>query len=236
MSDDNLTLGTRELYGANHQRQFAPFDIDARKHTYIIGASGAGKSYLLEQLISQHLQNGDSFGLLDIHGDLAEVVISKIPKHRVRDVCYFNPADREHPISWNLLNAVHADDHANITEAIVASFQQLFGSGWGPRTEHITRNSVAALLPAQSTTLLCIPKLLTDERYRTGILRQVTDPVVQSFWQLEFEQWDPRRFRIEAIAPLQNKLGQLFHNPILRNILGQVTNKIPQRKVLYRAS
>jgi hypothetical protein len=91
--------------------------------------------------------------------------------------------------------------------------------------EHILSNVIATLIAAENTSLLGIRRVLIDETYRRSLLKQVTDPLVQSFWHDEFEAWEPK-FRLAAIAPLQNKLGALFRNPIARNILGQVQNRV----------
>ncbi len=226
-----ITLGTREVYSGNRVVTYSPFGIDLAQHCYVIGASGSGKTNVLRNVLIQAINQGEGIGVLDPHGDLAHDLIDYIAPSHIRDVCYFDAADLAYPMSWNLLASVPADQQPLVTEGIVGAFRNLFGAGWGYRTEHILRNAVAALLAADNTSLLGIAKLLTHPTYRASILNQVTDPVVRGFWFDEFEQWSIS-FRQEAIAPLQNKLGALFASPALRNILGQVKNRFDPRTLM----
>jgi hypothetical protein len=118
-----------------------------------------------------------------------------------------------------------------VLEGIVAAFSNMFGKGWGYQTEHLLSNAIAVLIAAENTSLLGIRRVLIDADYRHSLLRQVTDPLVLSFWHEEYEAWEPK-FRLAAIAPLQNKLGALFRNPIARNILGQVQNRLDIRALM----
>ena len=226
-----ITLGTREVYSGNRVLTYGPFGMDLAQHCYVIGASGAGKTTLLRTLLMQAMAQGEGIGVLDPHGDLALDLIDYVSSARIPDVCYFDAADLAYPLSWNLLASVPPDQQPLVTEGIVGAFRNLFGASWGYRTEHILRNSVAALLAADNTSLLGLGKLLTHPAYRASILKQVADPVVRGFWHDEFAQWE-HRFRQEAIAPLQNKLGALFASPALRNILGQVKNRFTPRVLM----
>ena len=226
-----ITLGTREVYSGNRVLTHSSFGIDLAQHGYVIGASGSGKTNVLRNVLIQAIDRGEGIGCLDPHGDLASDLIAYVASSHIPDVCYFDAADLAYPLSWNLLASVLPDQQPLVTEGVVGAFRNLFGASWGYRTEHILRNAVAALLAADNTSLLGIAKLLTHPPYRASILNQVTDPVVRSFWYDEFEQWDPR-FRQEAIAPLQNKLGALFASPALRNILGQVKNRFDPRTLM----
>lgn len=219
-----IVLGTYEPYSIGERKSIA-FTLDPSQHTYVIGASGSGKTHLLRNILIQMIARGDGVGFCDPHGDLAEELLDHIPPSRTRDVCYFNPSDLRHPVSWNPLASVPPENRDRVLEGIIAAFRNLFGNGWGYQTEHILSNAVAALIAAENTSLLGIRRVLIDADYRRSLLRQVTDPTVQSFWCEEFEAWEPK-FRLAAIAPLQNKLGALFRNPIARNILGQVQNRL----------
>ena len=208
-----------------------PFALDPAQHTYIIGASGSGKTHLLRNILIQMIARGDGVGILDPHGDVSEELLADIPPERTRDVCYFNPADLSYPVAWNPLASVPKDRQARVVDDIVAAFKNLFGKGWGYQTEHILSNTIAVLIAAQNTSLLGIRRVLIDADYRHTLLKQVTDPMVLSFWHDEFEAWEPK-FRLAAIAPLQNKIGALFRNPIARNILGQVQNRLDFRALI----
>jgi len=201
---------------------------DRRHHLYVIGKSGTGKSTLLENLIAQDIATGRGFALIDPHGGVADNVLDLIPKNRADDVVYFDPADADFPIGFNVVSNVPPEQRPLAASGIVSVFKNLWPDSWGPRLEYILYACVAALLDCQNVSLLGIPRMLSDERYRAFVIRQIKDPMVRSFWVNEFEEYD-RRYRQEAIAPIQNKVGQLFMSPHLRNVLGQVRSKIGAR-------
>ena len=231
MSSTPILLGTRKMFGYSEGSNRIPFTLDPAQHSYIIGASGSGKTHLLRNILIQMIARGDGIGFLDPHGDTAEELLDHIPPKRTRDVCYFDPADVRYPIAWNPLASVPRERQDAAIEDVVAACRNLFKAGWGYQTEHILRNAVAALIAAENTSLICIRRLLLDASYRASILKQVTDPLVLSFWQDEFETWETK-FRRPAIAPLLNKLGALFANPIARNIFGQVKNRLDLRALI----
>ncbi len=198
---------------------------DARHHTYIIGKTGSGKTTLLRNMIIQQIAAGHGVGVVDPHGDLSEDLLHYIPSWRADHLCYFNPGDLEFPVGLNLLASVASDDRHLVASGIVSAFKGIWRESWGPRMEYILYNAIAALLDCENTTLLGVNRLLTDDAYRAWVVRQIKDPFVREYWTEEFASYDAR-FRREAIAPIQNKLGQFTLNPIVRNILGQVRNKV----------
>ncbi len=224
-----VQLGTRHVWGGN--ADFGLGRSDRRAHIYMIGKSGSGKSTLLRNLIVQDIEAGEGVAVIDPHGDLANELLDSIPARRTDDVVYFDPADTDYPIGLNLLASVPSDDRHLVVSGIVGAFKSIWGDSWGPRLEYILANAISALLECQNVSLLALPRLLTDERYRDWILRQVSDPLVLRFWRDEFERWDAR-FRNEAIAPIQNKVGQLLMATPMRNILGQVKSKIDARFIM----
>ncbi len=217
------------IYGLRHGWESSqPFGLgreDARHHVYVIGKTGVGKTTLLKNLIVQHIARGDGVGLIDPHGDLAEDLLNYIPPSRADHLCYFNPGDLEFPIGLNLLANVPQDDRHLVASGIVGAFKSIWRDSWGPRLEYILYNAIAALLDCQNVTLLGVNRLLTDDRYRAWVVRQVKDPFIRDYWTAEYASYD-ERFRREAIAPIQNKLGQFLLNPVIRNILGQVKCKV----------
>ena len=216
-------IGTREIWGGLH-----PVGLslsDRRQHLYLIGKTGSGKTTLLRNLIVQHLAAGHGVALIDPHGDLAEELLDCIPPHRADDLVYFNPGDLDFPIGLNLIGNVAPDDRHLVASGIVGAFKSIWRDSWGPRLEYILYNAIAALLDCPNTSLLGVNRMLTDADYRRRIVAKVRDPFVRAFWTDEYEQYDPR-FQREAIAPIQNKLGQFLLNPIVRNILGQVRTKV----------
>jgi hypothetical protein len=229
--EPHILIGTRQ--GWKDPQPFGISAEDHRFHVYIIGKTGSGKTTLLRNLLIQHISLGHGVGLIDPHGDLAEDILDCIPASRTDDVVYFNPSDLEFPIAMNLLANVPKDERHLVASGVVAACKTIWHESWGPRLEYILYNAIAALLDCGNTSLLGVNRLLTDERYRDWVVRQVKDPFIRAFWENEYDNYDPR-FQREAIAPIQNKLGQFLLNPVVRNILGQVKRKVDIRFTMDR--
>jgi len=223
---NELHLGQRTIFGAEE-----PFGIgleDTRRHIYVIGQTGTGKTTLLRNLLLQHIHAGHGVALIDPHGDLAADLLANYPPWRADDLVCFNPADAEFPIGFNPLANVPVAQRPLVTAGLVSAFKSIWKDSWGPRLEYILANTIAALLEAQNTSLLGVNRMLSDESYRAWVVRQIKDPFLRKFWEEEFANYDPRFMR-EATAPIQNKLGQLLLSPLLRNVLGQVRSKVNLR-------
>lgn len=224
MNDEpHIIIGEREVWGGT-----LPFGIsaeDQRQHIYIIGKTGSGKSTLLRNLIIQHIALGHGVGLIDPHGDLAEELLNHIPPKRADHLVYFNPGDLQFPIGLNVLVNVPPDNRHLMASGVVSAFKGIWRDSWGPRLEYILYNAVSALLDCKNATLLGVNRLLTDDRYRAKVIRQIKDPFIRAFWEEEYAGYD-ERFKREAIAPIQNKVGQFLMNPVVRNILGQVKSRV----------
>jgi energy-coupling factor transporter ATP-binding protein EcfA2 len=218
-----ITIGER--YGWDNYRAFGISQVDQRQHIYVIGKTGSGKTTLLRNLILQHITLGHGVGLIDPHGDLAEELLHHIPPSRADHLVYFNPGDLEFPIGLNLLANVAIDSRHLVASGIVGAFKGIWRDSWGPRLEYILYNAISALLDCKNATLLGVNRMLIDTAYRAKVISQIKDPFVRAFWTEEYAEYDPR-FQREAIAPIQNKVGQFLLNPVIRNILGQVKNKI----------
>jgi hypothetical protein len=224
MNDEPVILiGEREGWG--DPRPFGIAPADERQHIYIIGKTGSGKTTLLRNLIIQHIAHGYGVGVIDPHGDLAEELLHHIPPKRADHLVYFNPGDLEFPISLNVLVNVASDDRHLVASGVISAFKGIWRDSWGPRLEYILYNAVSALLDCRNATLLGVNRMLTDGRFRAKVIRQIKDPFIRSFWAEEYEGYD-ERFKREAIAPIQNKIGQFLLNPVVRNILGQVKTKV----------
>jgi hypothetical protein len=228
-SHTHTKLGTR--HGWSHEHDYASAVADRLSHTYVIGKTGTGKSTLLRNVILQDIRAGRGVGLIDPHGDLAESVLAGIPPHRLADVVYFNAADTEYPISWNILKNSESMSPALVASGIVSAFKAIWRDSWGPRLEYLLYAAVASLLECENTSLLGVSRILSDKHYRAWVVKQVHDPGLLWFWQNEFEKYDERFIR-EVIAPVQNKVGQLLLAPHVRNIFGQVQSKISMRFVM----
>jgi type IV secretory pathway TraG/TraD family ATPase VirD4 len=198
---------------------------------YIVGKTGTGKSTLLETLVSQDIKAGQGLALLDPHGDLVERVLARVPEERKGDVIYFNVPDRVSPLGFNPLERVPGPQRALAASHLLEAFKKLWSEFWGPRTEHILRNTLLALLDQPEATLADVLRLLDDPAYRQRAVERVANAQVRAFWLREYENY-PRTFRTEAIAPIQNKVGAFLANPILHQILIQPRSSFDVRSVM----
>lgn len=215
--------GITILGETNYRNQFRKYGLrlpDRRRHVYIIGKTGMGKSTLLENMIYSDIMAGMGVGVVDPHGDLADAILSYIPKHRMNDVIVFDPSDREWPVAFNMLEGKNQEQRGLVASGLVGVIKKLNIDSWGPRLEHFLRNTILALVEAPDTTMLGIARMLVDKDYREKVLSFVEDPMVQSFWRTEFSALAPAKLA-EAIGPIQNKVGQFLATPLIRNIVGQ---------------
>ena len=204
---------------------------DRRQHMYILGKSGTGKSVLMSNLIVQNIQNGEGVCVVDPHGELVEEILHLIPEHRKKDVIYFNPADTEFHIGFNVIQLDDPKYKHLVASGLMGIFTKIWANAWSSRMEYILNNAILALLDTPGTTLLGIPRLLVDKDYRQMIIGNLKDPVVKAFWVHEYEQWR-EQFRNEAIAPIQNKVGQFLSTSIIRNVVGQPKSTIDIFKIM----
>jgi len=206
-----------QLFGIKRQ--------DRRQHVYILGKSGTGKSVLMFNMIIQNILNGEGVCVVDPHGELVEGVLSAIPPDRVKDVVYFNPADVDFQIGFNVLELVDSKYKHLVASGLMGIFTKIWANAWSARMEYILNNAILALLDTPGTTLLGIPRILVDKDYRQKIIGNLKDPVIKAFWIHEYEAWQDK-FRNEAIAPIQNKVGQFLSTSVIRNIVGQSKSTI----------
>ncbi len=204
---------------------------DRRRHLAIIGKTGMGKTTLLHKLIDADIRAGRGLALLDPHGDLAEAILDGIPPHRTNDVVLFDAGDRAHSLAFNALSCGEAEQRGLVASGVVSALKKLYGDSWGPRLEHILRNALLALLEIPGSSLLSLQRLLSDGQYRKGVVGRVSDPVVRTFWEKEFAAWKPQ-YQAEAVAPIQNKVGQFLSQPILRAIVGQGRTSLHLRPIM----
>lgn len=198
---------------------------DRRQHTYVIGKTGTGKTSLIHNMIVQDIANGEGVCVVDPHGELVESLIHKIPEERLDDVIYFNPADSDFHIGFNVLELPDPKYKHLVASGLMGIFTKIWANVWSARMEYILNNAILALLDTPGSTLLGIPRILVDKTYRQKIIANLKDPVVKSFWINEYEEWRDQ-FRNEAIAPIQNKVGQFLSTALVRNIVGQSKSTI----------
>ena len=199
--------------------------IDRRRHLYIIGKSGVGKSKLLELLVRQDIANGKGVCFMDPHGDVIESLLDFIPENRIDDVVIIDPSDFAYPVSFNPLNNVDPNFKHQFTQGLIEVMEKQFGANWTPRLEHVFRFTTLALLDYPHATMRGMISMLTDRNYRQKVVEYIEDDMVKRFWAIEFADWS-EKFDTDAIIPLVNKLGQFLSDPMLRNIFGQKENKI----------
>jgi len=193
-----------------------------RRHVYVIGKSGVGKTNLLHNLMVEDFDQGGGFCLIDPHGDEAERIADSTPAHRFDEVIYLDPADLSHSVGYNPLENVERDLRPLVAEQVLSSFAHVWGlsAGQTPRLLHILRNALRLLLDTPGSTLLGLPKLLIQDKYRARLLARCEDPTVRMFWEEEFTGYNDR-LRSDAISAIQNKAGAFVSNPAIRNVIGQ---------------
>ena len=217
-----------------YRNEFKRFGIktdDRRRHMYLIGKTGMGKSTILENMIVDDIRSGHGVAIVDPHGDLAEKIIEYIPADRVNDVIYFNPADINFPIAFNVVEQVDSHLRHLVASGLIGVFQKLWADSWGPRLEYILRNAILAILDFPGSTLLGVVRMLSDKNYRKKVVSNIKDPVVKAFWEKEFSGYADK-FASEAVSPIQNKVGQFLSNSLMRNIVGQVKSSIDIREIM----
>ena len=219
---------------ANYRNQNRKFGIkidDRRRHMYIVGKTGMGKTTLLENMVLNDIYAGHGVGLVDPHGDFAEKIINYIPANRINDVIYFNPADTNYPIGFNILEVQFEEQKHLVAAGLMAAFKKIWPDVWSPRMEYILNNTILALLEHPGSTLLGINRMLSDKKYRARVVKSVKDPVIKSFWEQEFASYS-EKYATEAVAAVQNKIGQFLSASVIRNMVAQVKSTIDVRKIM----
>ncbi len=225
--EDVSFIGRTNYTAALEEKRFI-FGIkrrDRRRHLYIIGKSGVGKSKLLELLMRQDIAQGHGLCFIDPHGDVIENILEFIPQNRLEDVVLIDPTDMHYPASFNPLANVDPMFKHQLTQGLIEVMSKQFGANWTPRLEHVFRFTVLALLDYPHATMRGMISMLTDRNYRQRVVEHIEDDMVKRFWAIEFADWS-EKFDTDAIIPLVNKLGQFLSDPLLRNIFGQKENKI----------
>jgi CxxC-x17-CxxC domain-containing protein len=215
----------------NQKKKFGIKTDDRRRHVYAVGKTGMGKTEMIINMAIQDIMAGHGVGFIDPHGEAAEKLLDFVPSSRVNDVVYFNPADTDFPIAFNVMEKVDTSHRHLVAAGLMGVFKKIWPDVWSARMEYILNNSILALLEYPGSTLLGINRMLSDVDYRKKIVDRVTDPVVKAFWVQEFSRYT-QRYETEATAAIQNKIGQFISNPLIRNIIGQVKTLIDMKKVM----
>ncbi|MFZ2544478.1 MAG: TraM recognition domain-containing protein [Candidatus Saccharimonadales bacterium] len=235
LMDDGLLIGVNEYRGIKKEIRLSV--NDRRRHTYIIGQTGVGKSGFLENLAYQDMHNGKGFAFIDPHGDSAEALLANVPKERVEDVIYFNPGDLENPIGLNLFEWETEDQKDFLVQESINMLYSLYDPGHtgivGPRLEHIFRNCALLLMsdPAGGT-FIDIPKLLVDDAFMKSKLKYVKDTNVLDFWTKEYPASQKSNESGEVTSWVVSKFGPFLSNTMMRNIMGQTKSGFNIRDIM----
>lgn len=235
MPQEGLILGFNVFRGIKKEVRLSP--EDRRRHTYIVGQTGTGKTGLMGNLALQDMINGNGFAFIDPHGDAVEELLAKVPRERVEDIIYFNPADMEYPPGLNIFEFDSPDQKDFLIQEAINMLYRLYDpqhSGIiGPRYEHIFRNAALAIMadPAGGT-FVDIPKLFRDKEFLAQKLKHVTDNTVLEFWQKEMPQSQRSNEYGEVISWFVSKFGAFLSNQMMRNIIGQTKSSFDLRDVM----
>jgi len=220
---ETTARGQRTKFGINLD--------DRRRHMYVIGKTGMGKTQMLQNMAIQDIQSGKGVGIIDPHGEFAEALLDYVPKSRINDVVYFNPADTDMPIGFNIMEGVGREERYFIASGLMTAFEKVWADVWSERMKYILNNTILSLLEVPNSTILSVSRTLSDKDYRKKVVENVKDPAVKSFWINEFAKY-PERYREEATGAIQNKIGQFISNPLIRHIVGQTKSSFNMRDIM----
>ncbi|NUM25216.1 MAG: type IV secretion system DNA-binding domain-containing protein [Candidatus Buchananbacteria bacterium] len=233
LSSNGLLLGENIYRGKKSNIYLAP--DDRRRHMYIIGMTGTGKSVLMSNLAIQDIRAGKGVCVIDPHGSLVESILESIPKERIDEVIYFNPADTNRPIGLNMLEAETIEQQDFAIQELIAIFYKLVTdpSMIGPMFEHNMRNAMLTLMADKKDpgTIVEIPRIFTDREFQRYKLGKVTDPMVRSFWEQEMAKTSDFH-KSEMLGYLISKIGRFIENSMVRNIIGQPKSGFNFREIM----
>jgi hypothetical protein len=208
---------------------------DRRRHMYVIGKTGTGKSQLLEEMIVQDIQAGKGIAVIDPHGDLIDGVVSRIPASRAEDVIYFDPSDSERPMGLNMLEAKTEEQKHFVVTSIVGLMYKLYDpmkTGIiGPRFEHAIRNAMLTVMVEPGNTFVEVVRVLTDAAFVQELLPKLTDPIIRRYWTDQIAQTADFH-KSEVLDYIVSKFGRFVTNKLMRNIIGQSQSSFDFRKVM----
>ena len=235
LATEGVFLGTNEFRG--NKKPIYLSDDDRRRHMYVIGQTGMGKSVFLENIAFQDMCDGRGFAFIDPHGDAVEALLKRVPEERIDDVIYFDPADIEHPVGMNMFEFTSEDQKDFIVQEGISMLQSLFDPSnqgfFGPRGQHMFRNAALLLMSdPKGATFIDIPQCFTDPEFVKQKLKYVTDKAVYDYWTKEFPASQKSSDAGEVITWFASKWGPFISNTIMRNTLGQVKSGFNIREIM----
>ncbi len=236
MPDEGISLGTNVYRGLKKEVRIKR--ADRRRHTYIVGKSGVGKSVLLANMAIQDIQNGEGVCVLDPHGDLIQDILERVPPERAEDVIIFSPSDLERPLALNLLeyDERYPEQKSFVINEMIGIFDKLYDlkSTGGPMFEQYMRNAMLLIMddPASGSTLMEIPKVLADENFRRLKLQRCKNKTVVDFWTNEAEKAGGEAALANIVPYITSKLTSFISNDMMRPIIGQQKSAFNLREVM----
>ena len=235
LATEGVFLGTNEFRGA--KKAIYLDDKNRRRHMYVIGQTGMGKSVFLENIAFQDMCDGRGFAFIDPHGDAVEALLKRVPSERIDDIIYFDPADIEHPVGMNMFEFTNEDQKDFIVQEGISMLQSLFDPSnqgfFGPRGQHMFRNAALLLMSdPKGATFIDIPQCFTDPEFVKSKLKYVTDKAVYDYWTKEFPASQKSNDAGEVITWFASKWGPFLSNTIMRNTLGQVKSGFNIREIM----
>lgn len=232
--DQGTLLGFNVYRGVKKEIRLS--DEDRRRHLYVVGQTGTGKSVLMENLALQDMYDGRGFAFIDPHGDAVDRLLNLVPHERAEDVIYFSPAEMDYPLGLNLFEFQNPEQKDFLIQEAINMLYKLYDPQHtgiiGPRYEHWFRNAALTLMSDPGgSTFIDIPKLFTDNRYAKQKLQHVTDPTVREFWEGEMAKTSDYH-KSEILGWFVSKFGAFLSNEMMRNIIGQTKSSFDLRKVM----
>ncbi len=209
----------------NRDTIFGIKDIDRRRHIWAIGKTGTGKSTMLENMAIDDMKKDRGICYIDPHGDACETLLDYVPKRRINDVIYFNPADSQYPVTINPLEVRNKEEAELVVSGLMAIFTKVWANVWSARMEYILRNAFLTLAEVPGSTLADVLSLISNQGYRARVVEKLEDKALVNFWRDEFDKMPPN-LQKEAVAPIQNKVGQFVTSPMIRRVIGSPKSTI----------
>lgn len=234
ISEDGLLLGYNVFRGA---KKAIRIDLnDRRRHMYLVGQTGTGKSTMMENMALQDMLAGRGFAFVDPHGDTVDRLLAMVPRERTEDVIYFNPADMDYPLGLNMFEFQNPDQKDFLIQESINMLYKLYDPQHtgiiGPRYEHWFRNAALTLMADPGgSTFIDIPNVFQDNRYMRQKLQYVTDETVLDFWNKEMAQTSDYH-KSEVLGWFVSKFGAFRSNEMMRNIIGQTKSAFNLRQVM----
>ncbi|OGY36445.1 MAG: hypothetical protein A3E37_03615 [Candidatus Andersenbacteria bacterium RIFCSPHIGHO2_12_FULL_46_9] len=234
MPHEGVLLGYNDYRGTVAPVHFAR--DDRRRHLYMVGQTGTGKTTMFLNMIRQDMEAGHGVGVIDPHGDLIEDVLLQVPKERQEDVILLDPRDEARPLGFNILEVRGEAQRDLVVNEVVQILQKLAArlnpESIGPMFEHYLRNALLALVEDPEATLIDVPRMFVDEKFRSVVLARNKNPTVKQFWEQEFAQSQRGQMSADMLSYVISKLGRFVSNKTMRNIIGQASSSFDVRKVM----